>query len=99
MEYLTDTSDQKAETATSERIKRVHREVQKIKASENMGVKYMQKWEERVYDRMEGEIKGRKTLNELIQALIRDNRLEDLVQSTTDPEFQEKLMQEYHLSV
>ena len=99
MEYLTDTSDQKAEAATSERIKRMHREVQKIKASENMGVKYMQKWEERVYDRMEGEIKGRKTLNELNQALIRDNRLEDLVQSTTDPEFQEKLMQEYHISV
>ena len=98
MEYLTDTSDQKAEAATSERIKRMHRVVQKIKASENMGVKYMQKWEERVYDRMEGEIKGRKTLNELNQALIRDNRLEDLVQSTTDPEFQEKLMQEYHIS-
>lgn len=77
----------------------MHREVQKIKASEKMGVKYMQKWEERIYDRLEGELKGRKNLNQLIQALIRDDRLEDLTQSTTDPEFQEKLMQEYHISV
>lgn len=37
MEYLTDTSDQKAEAATSERIKRMHRAVQKIKASEKWG--------------------------------------------------------------
>lgn len=59
MEYLTDTSDQNAEAASSVRSKRMHKEIQKIKASEKMGVKYMQKWEERVFDRLEGEIKGR----------------------------------------
>ena len=103
MEYLTDTSDQKAESASSERIKMMHKEVQKIKASEKMGVKYMQKWEERVYDRLEGKIEGKKeakdSLNKLNQALIRDNRLEDLVRSTTDLKFQEDLLQEYHILV
>ena len=103
MEYLTDTSDQKAKAVSSERIKIMHREVQKIKASEKMGVKYMQKWEERVYDRLEGKIEGKKeakdSLNKLNQALIRDNRLEDLVRSTTDIKFQDELMQEYHILV
>ena len=55
----------------------------------------MQKWEERVYDRMEGKeeglTKGKSSINQLNQALIRDNRLDDLVRSTTDPEFQEEL--------
>lgn len=102
MEYLTDTSDQRAEMSSSERIREMHRAVQKIRASEKMGVKYMQKWEERVYDRLEGKIEGKKEakadLNKLNQALLRDNRLEDLVRSTTDPEFQEQLLREYHIS-
>ena len=101
MEYLTDTSDQRAEEISSERIKAMHRAVQKIRASEKMGVKYMQKWEERVYDRLEGKSEGEKAakayLNKLNQALIRDNRLDDLLRSTTDPEFQEKLLREYHI--
>lgn len=62
----------------------------------------MQKWEERVYDRLEGKIEGKKEakddLNKLNQALLRDNRLEDLMRSTTDPEFQEQLLREYHIS-
>lgn len=62
----------------------------------------MQKWEKRVYDRLEGKSEGEKEarayLNKLNQALIRDNRMEDLLRSTTDPEFQEKLLREYHIS-
>lgn len=33
------------------------------------------------------------------QALIRDNRLEDLVRSATDSELQEELLKEYHIGV
>ena len=62
----------------------------------------MQKWEKRVYDRLEGKSEGEKEarayLNKLNQALIRYNRMEDLLRSTTDPEFQEKLLREYHIS-
>ena len=113
MEYLTDTSDERAAAAESMRIRELHRVVQKIRASEEMGVKYMQKWEERVYDRMdgkeeglaeglakgltEGEVKGKSNINRLIQVLIRDNRLDDLVRSTADPELQEVLLKEYHI--
>lgn len=42
MDYLTDTSDHVAEAVSSEKIKRMHREIQKIKASEKMGVKYLE---------------------------------------------------------
>lgn len=98
MEYLMDTSDRRVEAASSEKIKQMHREVLKIRASEKMGVKYMQRWEERVYDKLEGKQEARDNLNKLNQALIRDNRLEDLIRSTTDLEFQEELMREYHIS-
>lgn len=102
MEYLMDTTDERAEKTSSEKIKAMHREVQKIRASEEMGVKYMQKWEERVYDRLdgieEGKAEGRAGINKLNQALLRDNRLDDLVRSTTDPNFQEVLLKEYHIS-
>ena len=98
MEYLMETTDQRAEKSSSERIRAMHKEVKKIRVSEKMGVKYMQKWEERVYDRLEGKAEGRADLNKLNQALLRDNRLEDLVRSTTDQEFQEKLLREYHIS-
>ena len=57
----------------------------------------MQKWEERVYDRMDGRKEGKSNINQLNQALIRDNRLDDLVRSTTDSEFQEELLKEYHI--
>lgn len=102
MEYLTDTSDQVAGRSRSGKIKAIHRQVQKIRTSEQMGVKYMQKWEERVYDRLEGKAEGKAEtqtlLNRLIQKLVKDNRVDDLIRSTTDVEFQEKLLEEYHIT-
>ena len=38
----------------SERIRKIHSFVQKIRSSEEMGVKYMQAWEEKVLEREEG---------------------------------------------
>ena len=43
----------------SERIKLIHRRVRIIRASEKMGVKYMQKWEELAYAKEEGINEGR----------------------------------------
>ena len=42
----------------SERIKRIHNRVRKVKASEEVGVKYMQAWEERYYDKEEARQEG-----------------------------------------
>ena len=110
MEYIMDSSDEVAERTDSSSIKAIHKCVCKIRMSEEVGVRYMQKWEERIYDRMdareeglaEGRKEGRKEgmmgLNKLNQALIRDNRMDDLIQATMDPEFQKVLLKEYHIS-
>ena len=59
MEYITDSTDMVAELSKSKRLKQIHKSVRKIKLSEKMGVKYMQKWEELAYAREEGEAKGK----------------------------------------
>lgn len=103
MDYLMATTDENAARTSSEKVKAMHREVQKIRVSEEMGVKYMQRWEERAYDRLEaraeGRAEGKAEINMLNQALIRDNRQEDLMRSATDQEFQEELLREYSISV
>ena len=43
----------------SQRIKRIHRRVRKVRLSEEVGVKYMQAWEEKYYEREEGKEEGR----------------------------------------
>ena len=54
MEYITASTDAVAKRSASRRIKLIHEHVRKIKASEKMGVKYMQLWEEKVLIREEG---------------------------------------------
>lgn len=98
MEYIMDSTDEVAERTDSSNIKVIHEWVSRIRMSEEAGIKYMQKWEERVYDRMEGREEGRMDLNRLNQALIRDNRIDDLVRATMDLEFQEALFKEYNIS-
>lgn len=57
-EYVTDTSDEMANKTNSDNIKLIHERVKKIRASEKMGVKYMQLWEEKAYIRDEGIEEG-----------------------------------------
>ena len=60
LHYLECTDDSFAEMSESERIRKIHSFVQKIRSSEEMGVKYMQAWEEKVLEREEGRKEGRK---------------------------------------
>ncbi|MBQ8233892.1 MAG: Rpn family recombination-promoting nuclease/putative transposase [Lachnospiraceae bacterium] len=59
LHYIEKTDDESAEAANSERIRLIHECVRKIKSSEEMGVKYMQLWEEKVYEREEGREEGK----------------------------------------
>jgi hypothetical protein len=45
-----------------------------------------------------GEKHGKELLNLLNQKLVSDQRIDDLVRSTTDPEFQKKLLEEYGIN-
>lgn len=67
LHYLENTSDEMAEETNSPRIKRIHDRVRMVRLSEEVGVKYMQAWEERYYEREEAKEEGRKEgLRELI---------------------------------
>ena len=59
LHYLEETTDERAASTNSQRIKRIHRRVRKVRLSEEVGVKYMQAWEEKYYEREEGKEEGR----------------------------------------
>ena len=52
------TTDEAAEHAGSERIRRIHDRVRKVRNSEEVGVKYMQAWEEKYYEKEEARKEG-----------------------------------------
>lgn len=58
LHYLENTTDETAVHTESERMARIRQRVRKVKLSEQIGVKYMQAWEERYYDRLEAKEEG-----------------------------------------
>ena len=58
LHYLEETTDERAASTDSQRIKRIHRRVRKVRLSEEVGGKYMQAWEEKYYEREEGKEEG-----------------------------------------
>ncbi len=67
LHYVEESTDEVAEQSESEHIKRIHQRVCKVKNSEEAGVKYMQAWEEKYYEREEGR---KDALKELIKKKI-----------------------------
>jgi predicted transposase/invertase (TIGR01784 family) len=57
--YVEHSTDEAAAQTDSERIRRIHNRVCKVKTSEEAGVRYMQAWEEKYYEREEGREEGR----------------------------------------
>lgn len=59
MEYITDSTDECAGKSSSKKIQQIHSQVKKIKKSEKMGVKAMQRWEEIALEREDARQEGR----------------------------------------
>ena len=59
MDYLSASTDANAGRTKSSKIKLIHRNVQNVRTSEKMGVKYMQLWEEKEYIREDARAEGR----------------------------------------
>lgn len=57
--YFEKTTAETAFQCKSQRVKALHNKVCKIKSSEEIGVRYMQEWEEKVYLKAEGRAEGR----------------------------------------
>lgn len=53
--------------------------------------------EGRIEGKIEGKAEATKQFNKLARFLHADNRIDDFIRSTTDPEFQQELLREYHL--
>ncbi|MBP3664302.1 MAG: Rpn family recombination-promoting nuclease/putative transposase [Tyzzerella sp.] len=71
LHYLEETTDEKAKQIESDRIKRIHERVCKVKINEEVGVKYMQAWEEKYYAKEEGREEGREEiLKELVEKMF-----------------------------
>lgn len=58
LHYIETLDGNLVENSDSTRLKKIHACVNQIKANEEMGVKYMQKWEEKLFDREEGMEEG-----------------------------------------
>ena len=59
LNYFEHTTQETAEQAENDVIRRLHQKVEQIRSSEEMGVKYMQQWEEKLIERQEGYEEGR----------------------------------------
>ncbi len=99
LHYVENTTDAEATRTGSERIRRIHERVRKVRSSEEVGVRYLRALEEKNEEREEGREQGRKEgrdeINQLIAKLITDGRADDLLRSVNDREYQEKLLKEY----
>lgn len=101
LEFFECPTEEVANHSNSEKIKRMQKRVKALKESEEVGVKYMREWEEKVLERkqgmQDGEIAMQERMNKLISLLTEAGRTEDLIKSTKDKIFQEQLFKEFGL--
>ena len=59
LHYIENSTEETAAAINSKRIQRIHERVCRVRTNEQVGVRYMQAWEERIYDRQEAREDGR----------------------------------------
>ena len=58
LRYFETTTSEVSNYSGSIKIQEMHKRIERIKASEEIGVRFMQAWEERIYDKMEAREEG-----------------------------------------
>ncbi len=91
LKYVENSSELPIQSQKSEKLKRIQDRVSLIKQSEEMGVRYMQDWEEKVMLRQEGKEEG---IKEGIRLFVVDNIEENIPRER----IVEKLKRHYKLS-
>ena len=99
LHYIEHTSETEAAGSSSPRIKELHRRVSQVKVSEEIGVRYMQEWEERMYQLQDAKAEGIEVgmeagLEEGIRVFVLDN----LEEGRTEEQIMDKLMRMFSLS-
>ena len=72
-------------------------QIHAIKRNRNWEAKFMLLEEMMKEERMEGKDEGQERVNHLIKILAENNRLEDIIKSADDKEYQQKLFEEFGL--
>ena len=98
LRYMENSTEQVASQCSSEKVHQIHKNIQKIRNSEEVSVRYMQAWEEKILEqqeaRTEGLAEGRQEISRMIQFLIQNGREDEIPRAVSDPEFQERLLKE-----
>lgn len=98
LDFFENTTENPDELSKNEKIRRIQEQVNRIKSSEAMGVRYMQEWEEKLMFQEKGiemgKELGQERVNRLNKALIEHGRTNDLLRAAGDMEFQKKLFEE-----
>lgn len=58
LRYIENSTEETAAAINSKRIQRIHERVCRVRTNEQVGVRYMQAWEERIYDKEEAREEG-----------------------------------------
>lgn len=95
LHYIEHTTEEVSQRCKSERIKDMQIRIDAIKSNEEIGVKYMQEWEEKALERNKGQEEGMDRINRLYAKLLEENRIDDIKRATKDREYLEKLCGEF----
>lgn len=77
--------------------KEIDREVARTKCNEKWRREYMKEVLQYFDIKEEGKQEGKQEVNRLIQLLAKQNRMEDIVRSAQDEEYQKRLLEEFHI--
>ncbi len=107
--YLIEHTNDQGKHYQSDRVRKLKESVRTIQNNEEVGVRYMQAWEERlmyereareegrVEGREEGRVEGQGRINLLILKLAELGRMDDITQAAKDRSYQEELLREFGL--
>ena len=101
LSYVENTTDDFAAQARSPLIKEIHKKVIEVKESKEMEVEYMtllQRDRENIeLGREEGREEGSNHMASLIKILLSENRTDELNRALEDPDFRNRLFEEYDI--
>ena len=97
LSYVENTTDDFAAQARSPLIKEIHKKVTEVKESKEMEVEYMTLLQRDRENIELGREEGSNQMASLIKILLSENRTDELNRALEDPDFRNKLFEEYDI--
>lgn len=94
LHYVETLDENIADLPGNERVRKIHECVSRIKSSEEMGVKYMQSWEEKIIERQEGKAEGK--AEDIMDLLMEFGNVPDSVRNSIMSQKDLKILREWH---